>query len=75
MLSIHQSASSGAATALHASTPVADLNPMTFSWVIKRALLGVAILFIAFGGIAWLTYATIEHNGVDGIGSETAEAE
>ena len=75
MLSIHQPGSSGAVAALPATAPIPALNPMTFSWVMKRALLGVAILFIAFGGIAWLTYATIEHNGVDGIGSETAEAE
>lgn len=76
MLSIHQPADVGVAPALHSAPPHMPLmNPMTFSWVLKRAVLGIAILVVAFGSIAWLTYATIEHDGVDGVGSETAQAE
>lgn len=34
-------------------------------WALKRALLGFAILFVMFGGGAWLLYATIEPDRAD----------
>ena len=40
-------------------TPKA-LNPISLIWVLKRAALGVIILSLGLGLIAWLTYASIE---------------
>lgn len=38
----------------------APLRPVTLAWVLKRALVGIAILLVAMGGLAWLTYASID---------------
>lgn len=35
-------------------------RPMSAGWVLKRALLGFAILFVTMGAMAWLTYASID---------------
>lgn len=42
--------------------PGADLRPVTLGWALKRALLGIAILVLAMGSVAWLTYASIDPN-------------
>lgn len=34
-------------------------------WAVKRALLGIAILVVMFGGGAWLMYETIEPDRAD----------
>jgi hypothetical protein len=36
------------------------VRPVTLGWFLKRSLIGLAILMIAMGGLAWLTYASIE---------------
>lgn len=46
---------------------------MSFRWVMKRALLGVAILVVSMGSVAWLTYASIDPD-LDNIPSEAAKA-
>jgi hypothetical protein len=43
-------------------TATAPLNPMSFGWVMKRIALGVCILVLAVGSVAWLTYASIEQS-------------
>ena len=42
------------------AAPGAPLRPVTLGWALKRALLGIAILVIAMGSVAWLTYASID---------------
>ncbi len=42
--------------------PGAQLRPITLGWALKRALLGIAILILAMGSVAWLTYASIDPN-------------
>jgi hypothetical protein len=46
---------------------------MTLGWVMKRALLGIAILFISMGSVAWLTYASIDPD-LDNTPSDAAKA-
>jgi hypothetical protein len=48
------------------------LRPITLAWFLKRSLIGLAILMVAMGGLAWLTYASIDPD-LDGVPS-TAEA-
>lgn len=36
------------------------VRPVTLGWFLKRSLIGIAILLIAMGGLAWLTYASID---------------
>lgn len=50
-------------------------HPVTLGWVMKRVALGVIILVLAFGSIAWLTYASIEHDAASSDGAETANAQ
>jgi hypothetical protein len=38
----------------------APLQPITLGWALKRAVLGIVILAVAMGGVAWLTYASID---------------
>lgn len=38
----------------------AFVRPVTLGWFLKRSLIGIAILMIAMGGLAWLTYASID---------------
>ena len=40
--------------------PHLPLRPVTLGWALKRALLGIAILVVAMGSVAWLTYASID---------------
>lgn len=70
---------SPAHTAPHALNPQA-LNPqarnlMTLRWVLKRVALGVIILVVAFGSIAWLTYASIEQGEAAIDDAETANVQ
>lgn len=41
------------------------LPPVTFGWFFKRALIGIAILMVAMGGLAWLTHASIDPDEED----------
>lgn len=36
------------------------LRTVTVGWFLKRSLIGIAILMVAMGGLAWLTYASID---------------
>lgn len=36
------------------------LPPVTLGWFLKRTVIGIAILMVAMGSLAWLTYASIE---------------
>jgi len=36
------------------------VQTVTLGWFLKRMLVGIAILLIAMGGLAWLTYASID---------------
>ena len=36
------------------------LPPVTLGWFLRRTIVGIAILMVAMGGLAWLTYASIE---------------
>lgn len=40
--------------------PRLPLRPVTLGWALKRAVLGLAILAVAMGSVAWLTYASID---------------
>jgi hypothetical protein len=44
------------------AAPGASLRPVTLGWALKRALLAIAILVLAVGSVAWLTYASIDPN-------------
>ena len=37
-------------------------RPVTVGWFVKRSLVGIAILLVAMGGLAWLTYASIDQS-------------
>ncbi|AHB50380.1 hypothetical protein W911_15435 [Hyphomicrobium nitrativorans NL23] len=37
-----------------------SLPPVTLGWFLKRTLVGIAILMVAMGSLAWLTYASID---------------
>mgnify|MGYP001203913256 CR=1 FL=1 len=45
----------------------------TLGWFLKRFLVGTAILLVAMGGLAWLTYASIDP-ALDGIPAPSADA-
>lgn len=36
------------------------LPPVTLGWFLKRTVIGIAILMVAMGGLAWLTHASID---------------
>jgi uncharacterized MnhB-related membrane protein len=36
------------------------IHPITWSWALRRAALGILILSSSVGLVAWLTYTTIE---------------
>lgn len=38
----------------------AQLRPVTLGWVLKQTAILVLILVVAMGGMAWLTYASID---------------
>ena len=37
-------------------------RPVTLGWFLKRSLAGIVILLVAMGGLAWLTYASIDQD-------------
>lgn len=43
-----------------AELPQSVLRPMTLAWVLKRSAVAIAILTVAVGAMAWLTYASID---------------
>ncbi len=50
------------------------VRPVTLGWFLKRSLIGVAILLIAMGGLAWLTYASIDPDVDDDAAPYSAKA-
>jgi hypothetical protein len=43
--------------------PVPQMTrPITVGWFVRRSLVGIAILMVAMGGLAWLTYASIDQS-------------
>lgn len=50
----------------------AAARPVTLGWVVKRTLIGIAILMVAMGGLAWLTYASIDPDLDGDAGSKAA---
>ena len=58
----------------HGVAPQA-LSPMTLGWVMKRLFLGVVILAVAFGSIAWLTYTALESDAMASTPEKTAAAQ
>ena len=35
-------------------------RPVTLGWALKRAVIGIAIITVAMGSVAWLTYASTD---------------
>lgn len=56
-----------------ATMPVQVASRLTFGWALRRAMLGILILVVMFGGGAWLLYSTIEPDRADA--SETARSD
>jgi hypothetical protein len=56
------------ASPVHASA----VRVVTLGWFLKRSIIGIAILMVAMGGLAWLTYASIDPN-LDGDTSATVQ--
>lgn len=56
----------------HTSSNGRPTPHISLGWALKRALLGIMILVVMFGGGAWLLYATIEPDRADA--SETSIA-
>lgn len=52
--------SGGDAQAVQGAAVHPAVRPVTWTWFLKRSLLGIAILLVAMGGLAWLTYASID---------------
>lgn len=57
-----------------APAQVEAVRPVTLGWFLKRSIIGIAILVVAMGGLAWLTYASIDPNG-DGLPAPAAAKE
>ena len=49
------------------------VRPVTLGWVLKRSMIGIAILLVAMGGLGWLTYASIDPD-LDGDTARPANA-
>jgi hypothetical protein len=47
---------------------------VTLGWFLKRSLIGIAILLVAMGGLAWLTYASIDPDGDGDLAPKAANA-
>lgn len=50
------------------------VRPVTIGWFLKRSLIGIAILMVAMGGLAWLTYASIDPDGDGALAPKAANA-
>jgi len=49
-----------------------SVRPITLGWVVRRSLIGIAILMFAMGGLAWLTYASIDPDLDGDTGAQSA---
>lgn len=49
-------------------------RPVTLRWFLKRSLIGIAILMVAMGGLAWLTHASIDPDGDGSLEPRAAKA-
>ncbi len=49
-------------------------RPVTVGWFLKRSLLAVVILVVSMGGLAWLTYASIDPDADIGAVPKAAKA-
>lgn len=47
---------------------------VTLGWFLKRSLIGIAILMFAMGGLAWLTYASIDPDAEGQVSTTTQGA-
>lgn len=56
------------------SVQAALVRPVTLGWFLKRSLIGIAILMVAMGGLAWLTYASIDPDADGDAGPTSAKA-
>ena len=76
-MSSFQSLASAAQTPSQLSTSASPraLNPMTLGWVVRRAVLGALILTLAFGTIAWLTYASLDSDAIAATSIETTSTQ
>lgn len=45
---------------VHGAHGAATLRPLTWRSAVKRAALGLLIIAVSMGSVAWLTYASIE---------------
>lgn len=54
------------------SVQSAFVRPVTLGWFVKRSLIGIAILMVAMGGLAWLTYASIDPDADGDLGANAA---
>lgn len=50
------------------------VRPVTLGWFLKRSLIGIAILMVAMGGLAWLTYASIDTDADGDAAPKSAKA-
>lgn len=50
-------------------------NRLTFGWALRRALLGIVILFVFVGGLAWLLHTSIEPTAEAGSPDTTSAIE
>lgn len=50
------------------------VRPVTVGWFLKRSLIGIAILMVAMGSLAWLTYASIDPTANDPFGPQATPA-
>lgn len=57
------------------SVQAALARPVTLRWFLKRSLIGIAILMVAMGGLAWLTYASIDGDLDEGDASHPVKAQ
>jgi hypothetical protein len=57
-----------------ADLPQVELRPITLTWVLKQSAIGIGILTIVIGCMAWLTYASIDPRLDAQVGEPTAPA-
>lgn len=48
-------------------------RPVSLGWFVRRSLIGIAILLVAMGALAWLTYASIDASLDDAAPRVTSE--
>lgn len=58
---VHSAADAASLDTQRNAGHVADpASRITFGWFLKRAIIGIAILVVSIGGMAWLTHASID---------------